>query len=137
MVVKLKNINKNLKELKLSMSISIPLLNILQEAEIHFYTYLCGSGILIALAHALIALAFLNCADCSEFPTQFLITAQRQHTLGLVCCVLQVCDIINGLRDRDHIDLRNTRNMTRVRPTNRDKIMKLNKYLSGYENFHR
>jgi len=30
-----------------------------------------------------------------------------------------VCDIINGLRDRDHIDLRNTRNMTRVRPTNR------------------
>jgi len=30
-----------------------------------------------------------------------------------------VCDIINGLRDRDHIDLRKTRNMTRVRPADR------------------
>ena len=42
------------------MSISIPLLNILQEAKIHFYWYQCLSGILIALVHALIALALLN-----------------------------------------------------------------------------
>ena len=42
------------------MSISIPLLNILWEEEIHFYSYVCWSGILVALAHALIALALLN-----------------------------------------------------------------------------
>ena len=46
--------------IKLCMSISIPLLNILYEAEIHFQSYLCGPGILIALAHTLIALAYLN-----------------------------------------------------------------------------
>ena len=50
------------------MNTSIPLLNILWESEIPFYFYLRWSGILIALAHTLIALAHLNsterCTGC-------------------------------------------------------------------------
>ena len=57
MVVKLKNLNKKLKWLKLSMSISKPLTKHFVESKIYFYNFMFWSGILIALGHTSVELA--------------------------------------------------------------------------------